>query len=452
MTELPSLVRLVDDDADLLAAQVQALRIAGFRVEPFTDAAEALRGLSRDYPGVVLTDVRMPGMDGLDLLARLTAMDPDLPVILLTGHGDVPMAVKALTDGAYDFLTKPVGLDDLGATLRRALAARGLVLENRRLRRMQAGVGAGPRLLGDSLVMVHLRETVARVAEAGVDALITGASGAGKEAVARQIHLQGNRRARAFVHVNCATLDEARFDADFLGAEPGLLPGAAARGGRVTGRIEKAHRGTLFLDQVEALSPAMQAKLHGVIESREVWPLGAEAPRPVDLRVLAATREDLGRLVREGRFRADFFYRLGGIVLTVPPLSDRREDIPLLFQHFLLTASARLGRPVPDLTVALKARLASHDWPGNVRELEQFAERQALGLPDDGPGGAESALTLAEMVAAYEAELIRDALRREGGNASRTMARLGLARKTFYDKLARHAIRPETFRTAAADD
>lgn len=446
MTGAPPLVRLVDDDADLLAAQVQALRIAGMRVEPFPGAAEALRGMTRDYPGVVLTDVRMPQIDGLELFRRLHAMDPDLPVILLTGHGDVPMAVRAISDGVYDFLTKPVGLDDLLATLRRAAMARALVLENRRLRHMQGRMDAGAELLGVSPAMIRLRETVERVAEANVDALIVGGSGVGKEAVARQIHRLSARRGRAFIHVNCATLDEGRFDADYLGAEPVLRAGAQGRSARIVGRIEKAHRGTLFLDQVETLSPALQARLHGVIEAREIWPSGAELPRPLDLRVLASTREDLAQWVRDGRFRADLYYRLGGIVLTVPPLTERREDVPLLFQHFLLTACARLKMAAPLLTAGLKARLATHDWPGNLRELRQFAERQSLGLTSDAGDRPETGQTLAEMVAAFEAELIRDALRQTNGNASRCMERLGLPRKTFYDKLARHGIRAESYR------
>lgn len=195
MSETGGLVRLVDDDEDLLAAQVQGLRIAGFAVEPFSRAEAALQGMTPDYPGVVLTDVRMPGMDGLDLFARLQAIDPDLPVVLLTGHGDVPMAVQALKSGVYDFLTKPVGLDALAATLRRAVAARRLVLENRQLRQMQAaGDAAGGQLIGDSAVITHLRETALRVAEAGVDVLITGAGGAGKEALARLLHRAGRGR------------------------------------------------------------------------------------------------------------------------------------------------------------------------------------------------------------------------------------------------------------------
>ena len=441
MSDAPQapLVRLVDDDADLLAAQVQSLRIAGFTAEPFASAPDALRGLTRDYPGVVLTDVRMPGMDGLELLARLRVLDPDLPVILLTGHGDVPMAVQALKDGAWDFLTKPVGVDDLISTLRRASAARALVIENRMLRQMQTARDSGPQLLGESPAMVRLRETALRVAEAGADALILGPSGAGKEALARVMHRASSRRARPFLHVNCAAIDEARFEAEFLGAE------AVAGRPRRPGRLEKAHRGTLFLDEVEALSPALQARILALIDSAELWVPGAEQARPLDLRVIGATQADLAVRVSEGRFRADLYYRLSPVSLTLPPLVARREDVPLLFRHFLLSACARLKVPVPVLTPGVKARLAAHDWPGNVRELQQFAERHALGLADDaGEEGVQQ--SLADMTAAYEAEVIRDALRIARGNVTAAMARLQVPRKTFYDKLMRHGIRAKDYR------
>nr|WP_233253519.1 sigma-54 dependent transcriptional regulator [Paracoccus binzhouensis] len=433
---------MVDDDPDLLAAQVQALKIAGFRPEPFTEPAEALRGLGPDWPGVVLSDVRMPGMDGFQLFERIHALDPDLPVILLTGHGDVPMAVAALKQGVYDFLTKPVGGGSLAAALARAASSRALVLENRALRQQQqASAAAETRLLGQSPFMLHLRETVARVAETGGDVLILGPGGSGKETVARAIHRQSPRRARAFVHVACAALDESRFEAEMLGAEP------QGRSPRLPGRLESAHRGTLYLDEIDALSPALQAALLALIEAGEIRPPGAAAPRALDLRVIASSSADLARLMREGAFRSDLYYRLSGITLTLPPLAERREDIPELFRHFLVEAAARLDLPVAPLTGRVKARLAGYGWPGNLRELRQFAESHALGLsPFDAAGAAEDAPGLAELVAEYEAELIRDALRLAEGNATQAMTRLRLPRKTFYDKLNRHGIRPADFR------
>ncbi|MFH5773827.1 sigma-54-dependent transcriptional regulator [Paracoccus sp. NGMCC 1.201697] len=448
MTQTIRTVRLVDDDPDLLMALSQSLKLAGFAVEPFGSGAEALIGLGPDYPGIVLSDVRMPGMDGMDLFGRLNALDPDLPVILLTGHADVPMAVAALKRGAYDFLSKPVGTDQLAAALNRACQSRALVIENRALRRQQQeALAQDTRLIGHSAIMQNLRDSIERLAAAGGDLLLVGPGGSGKESVAHALHRQGPRRTRAFVHVACAALDETRFEAEFLGLDP------SGRQARSAGRLEKAHRGTLYLDEIDLLSPGLQARLMGLIEAGEFWPAGAAAPRPLDLCIIASTRRDLQPLVREGLFRGDLYYRLAGVVLTLPPLRDRREDIPELFRHFLLEACTRLDIAPPVIPAAVSARLAAHDWPGNLRELRRFAEAHALGMtaldrvaepaPEDGGRG------LSEMVAEYEADLIREALRLEQGNASRALARLRLPRKTFYDKLTRHGIRPADFRAGA---
>jgi two-component system C4-dicarboxylate transport response regulator DctD len=442
MTDTPRLVRLVDDDEDLRLAQVQTLRIAGFAVESFASAAEALEGMTADYPGVVLSDVRMPGMDGLELFDRLHGIDPELPVILLTGHADVPMAVSALKQGAYDFLSKPIGADALLAAVGRACQSRALVMENRALRRLARDEAAQDSpLIGQSAVMAHLRDSIDRLAQAGGDLWLTGPGGSGKTTVARLIHRQSPRRARAFVHVPCATLDEARFEAEFLGTE------AQGRAPRSAGLLEKAHRGTLYLDEIDSLNPALQARILAVIEAGELWPAGAAAPRALDLRVIASTRDDPERLVRDGRLRGDLYYRLSGVVLALPPLVERREDIPELFRHFLLDACRRLDLPAQPVTPLVKARLAGHDWPGNLRELRQFAESHALGLsPFDGADEAAPDRGLADLVAEYEAGLIREALRLSGGHAGRAMERLRLPRKTFYDKLTRHGIKPAEFR------
>lgn len=442
MTDTPRLVRLVDDDEDLRLARVQTLRIAGFAVEPFASAADALEGMTADYPGVVLSDVRMPGMDGLELFDRLHGIDPELPVILLTGHADVPMAVSALKQGAYDFLSKPIGADALLAAVGRACQSRALVMENRALRRQARDEAAQDSpLIGQSAVMAHLRDSIDRLAQAGGDLWLTGPGGSGKTTVARLIHRQSPRRARAFVHVPCATLDEARFEAEFLGTE------AQGRAPRSAGLLEKAHRGTLYLDEIDSLNPALQARILAVIEAGELWPAGAAAPRALDLRVIASTRDDPERLVRDGRLRGDLYYRLSGVVLALPPLVERREDIPELFRHFLLDACRRLDLPAQPVTPLVKARLAGHDWPGNLRELRQFAESHALGLsPFDGADEAAPERGLADLVAEYEAGLIREALRLSGGHAGRAMERLRLPRKTFYDKLTRHGIKPAEFR------
>ena len=447
-------VVFVDDDRDLLAAQTQGLEIAGFSVRSFSEGEGALRHVHADFDGVVLSDVRMPGLDGLSLLRRVQAIDSEIPVILLTGHGDVPMAVQALKDGAYDFISKPFPMDELIASLRRAAQTRQLVLENRQLRRLHADrPAADTGLLGESPAMVRMQKVLGQVADADVDVLITGATGVGKESVARALHRMSPRRNRPFVHINCASLPEETFDAEMFGQEAGAKfgpYGGPARGS--TGRLEKANRGVILLDDVDGLTLPQQAKLLSLIETRAVWPLGAEEPRPIDVRVVATSKSDLEADVGRGAFRADLFYRLSGVSIRVPPLSDRKEDVRLLFQHFLVAACARLKRPIPKLSSPALAHLQSHSWPGNVRELEHFAERFALGLEDallprtddgdDTPG-------LADRVNRFEADVIRETLRVCHGDAQVAMTELRLARKTFYDKLLRHSINIKEYRDTA---
>ncbi|PVM82890.1 sigma-54-dependent transcriptional regulator [Caulobacter endophyticus] len=435
-------ILLVDDDDALRGAVAQGLELRGFEVAAFDNAPAALKALSRDFEGAVVSDVRMPGMDGLALFERIQAVDPDIPVLLITGHGDVAMAVAALQDGVYDFVSKPFPMERLTAALARAVEKRGLVLDNRRLE-AAAQAGGGSPLLGDTPVMQRLRATIAQLAEAEVDVLIQGETGAGKGLVAHALHRGGARKGRPMVTVNCAALPEAVFETELFGAA-----GGAARPS--TGRIERADRGVLFLDEIEGLSPTMQAKLLRVVEEREIWPVGAAEPRHLDLRIIAASKIDLAKAVRDGAFRADLYYRLNVVTLVVPPLRERREDVPTLFGHFLAEAAARLRRPAPRLTATIRDHLLGHDWPGNVRELAHYAERVALGLPsaviaDDGAaqGPAES---LADRTGRYEAMVIRETLAACGGDARTAMTLLQTPRKTFYDKLRRHGIEIDRYR------
>ncbi|MEH0195605.1 sigma-54 dependent transcriptional regulator [Caulobacter sp. CCNWLY153] len=439
-------ILLVDDDDALRGAVTQGLELRGFEVAAFDNAPAALKTLTRDFDGAVVTDVRMPGMDGLALFERVRAIDPDIPVLLITGHGDVAMAVAALQDGAYDFVSKPFPMERLTAALARALEKRSLVLDNRRLE-AAAQAGGGSPLLGDTPVMQRLRATIAQLAEAEVDVLIQGETGAGKGLVAHALHRGGVRRSRPMVTVNCAALPEAVFETELFGAA-----GGSARPS--TGRIERADRGVLFLDEIEGLSPSMQAKLLRVVEEREIWPVGAAEPRHLDLRIIAASKVDLAEAVRDGAFRADLYYRLNVVTLVVPPLRERREDVPALFGHFLAEAAARLRRPAPRLTATIRDHLLGHDWPGNVRELAHYAERVALGLPSAlvGEDGATPAATesLADRTGRYEAMVIRETLAACGGDARTAMALLQTPRKTFYDKLRRHGIEIDRYRPGKA--
>jgi two-component system, NtrC family, C4-dicarboxylate transport response regulator DctD len=448
--EMSPRVILIDDDKDFLDAQVQALELAGFTVQAFLSGTEAMRHMTREFDGVIVSDVRMPNMDGLSLFKHVHELDPELPVLLLTGHGDVPMAVQALKDGVYDFLIKPFSVAELIASLGRASQKRELVIENRSLRKLHAGyINAKTALIGESMVMDSLRQTLSQIAEADVDVLITGEGGAGKKTAARSLHSLSHRKAKPFVQISCASLSEDNFYAEVFGSESEeKAPLQRHTPKRLVGHLERAHRGTILFDDVGSLSLQQQAALLRVIETREYRPRGADEPRLLDLRIIATSRQNLRDAVQKGTFRADLFYLLSGVTLHVPPLSERRSDIRLLFQHFLFAACARTKRPIPRLTIIAHMHLQRHDWPGNVRELERFAERFALGLdPEEGSNSiSNSSPGLAERINQFEAELIQEVLSRYQGDAKRSMEILKLPRKTFYDKLSRHGIRISDYR------
>ncbi|KQT52735.1 Fis family transcriptional regulator [Aureimonas sp. Leaf454] len=443
------LVAFVDDDETLRSANAQTLALAGYRPLPFASAEAALEVLDATFEGVVVTDIRMPGMGGLQLFRALQRRDPDLPVILVTGHGDVDMAVAALKEGAYDFIAKPYFADRLTGSVARAAEKRRLVLDNRRLRAAAERIDTDMPLIGETPAMEKLRRTLRQVAGAEVDVLVEGETGSGKEVVAELIHRWSPRAKGAFVAINCGALPETIMESELFGHERGAFTGAEKR--RI-GRIEHASGGTLFLDEIESMPQALQVKLLRVLEAREIAPLGVNEVRKVDLRVVAAAKADLSDPTARGDFREDLFYRLNVVTVRIPPLRERRADVPLLFSHFLARAALRFRREVPDLSPSVRAHLSRHDWPGNVRELVHFSERVALGIEDLGGSppepGADSAadLGLAERVEAYEARLLGEALQRHKGAAAPAIAELKIPRKTFYDKLQRHGLVPKDFR------
>lgn len=442
-------VVFVDDDPDLRRATAQMLKLAGFEVRAFDRAEAALAALDEDFEGPVVTDLRMPRMTGLELFERIKALDPEIPVLLVTGHADVELAVAALKDGAYDFISKPFDGERLATAVAHAAEKRRLVIENRRLRAAAEAPGDMP-LIGDAPAIRRLRDTIRQVADADVDILVLGETGSGKEVVASLLHQWSRRRVKNLVALNCGALPESVLESELFGHEAGAFTGADRR--RV-GRIEYASGGTLFLDEIESCPPAIQVKLLRVLETREVEPLGTNERRRLDLRVVAATKVDLSDPAARGAFREDLYYRLNVVTLRIPPLRERKADVPPLFAHFLRRAAERFGRPVPELTAAARDHLLRHDWPGNVRELQHFADRFALGLaPDEGApaaGGGEGfdagEGTLPERMDRHEAELIRRALQEHGGDVRATIEALGVPRKTFYDKLKRHGLRRGDF-------
>jgi two-component system C4-dicarboxylate transport response regulator DctD len=412
-------VALVDDDADLRAALTQLLTLAGHDVRMFVDAPTALAGIDRDFAGVVVTDVRMPGMSGVDLFHRLRAVDPELPVILMTGHGDVAMAVDAIKAGAWDFLTKPFPGDALAAALQRAGTARTLALENRRLR--EATSDGDAALLGEAPAIRRLREMVPVLADAALDLVLEGATGTGKEVYARLVHRTGRRARHRFQAVDCAALP------------PGI--GARELFAR-DGLVARADRGTLFLDHLDLAPPELHHRLAQFAETRTVATEQRD-PDPVDIRIIAAIGEGGAAALPPG-----LYHRLAGVPLRLPPLAERREDVPLLFAHLALQAARRHRRPAPPLSEAAHAA-AMRDWPGNVRELERAAERFVLGLEPPPAAAAAAAVecrSLTERLEAFERAAILDAIAAAGGEIQAAITALGLPRKTFYYRVKRLGI------------
>ncbi len=364
-------VLLVDDEEDLRASLTQGLELSGQTVMATGNPEDALERITRDFYGVLVTDIRMPGEDGFQVMRKAFEIDPALPVVLITGHGDVPLAVEAMRAGAYDFMEKPFSVSSLASVVDRALDKRRLVLENRKLREELADrTGIEGRLVGRAPAMDQLRRTVLALAPTDADVLILGETGAGKEVVARALHDEGPRQSRPFVALNCGALPAEIIESELFGHEKGAFTGAS---GQRIGKLEHAHGGTVFLDEIESMPLELQVKLLRVIETRTIERLGSNKSIDLDVRFIAATKEDLEAAGRDGRFRLDLFYRLNVVTVAIPPLRERLEDIPLLFQHLAVEARARYRREIPDMPDSFLAKLMAHDWPGNVRELRNVA-------------------------------------------------------------------------------
>ena len=440
-----AIVLFVDDEEDLRAVARQTLDLADLPVEAFADAEGALAHVSRNFPGVLVTDIRMAGMDGLTLMSRCLEIDPAFPVILVTGHGDVDLAVSSMRDGAYDFLEKPYEPARLVESIRRALDKRRLTLENRELRRE---VGRRDtvevRLGGRSPAMIAIREKIRAVASTEADVLITGATGTGKEVAARALHRASTRSEGPFVSINCAALPRDLVESELFGHEAGAFAGAhRAR----FGRFEHARGGSIFLDEIDSLEMPIQAKLLHAVQNREISRLGSNEIIPLDVRFIAASKSNLEETAAEGNFRSDLLYRLNVVTLRMPELSERREDSPKLFLQLVDEASARYKRATPDVPGAILAMVSARAWPGNVRELRNAAERFALGLDLDLRDGrvTEEASSLAELMADYEKSLIAAAIASEKGRLKGVYERFGMSRKALYEKMQKHGLAREDF-------
>lgn len=435
---------LLDDDSHLRTALSQTFDLAGLKVQAFANAEGVLAALPTDWLGVLVTDIRMPGISGLELLEKAQQLDKQLPVLLITGQGDVPLAVQAMRQGAYDFLQKPFANDLLLDSVHRALEVRRLVIENRALRSALAEQKLlGERLLGHSASAERLREQVRALANIQADVLILGETGSGKEVVARALHDLSSRSDAPFVAINTGALAESVIESELFGHEAGAFTGANKR--RI-GKFEYANGGTVFLDEIESMSLDVQVKLLRLLQERLVERVGSNQLIPLDIRIIAATKEDLLTAADEGRFRADLFYRLNVAQINLPPLRQRTEDILPLFQHFAEAASQRYKLGEVSLDTATRAQLLSHEWPGNIRELQNAAERWVLGLDlainpiPAADNSNQSDLPLAQQVEAFERSLIVAELAKQYSSLREVAEALQLPRKTLHDKLRKYGL------------
>jgi len=413
------------------------------------NAVDALKEIDAGINGVIVTDVRMPEMDGLEFFRTVKSIDPEIPVIIMTGHADVPMVLSVLKEGVFSFLAKPIVTEELISTSQRALDARSLVLDNRNLRELASQAIGKNTLIGDSDVIAKLRETIHQIAKAEIDILIEGETGTEKEDIARMIHRLSNRSRFKFININCAALSPETSAEDLYG-----IDGRHNSNFRIqrTGKIETADKGTLYLDKLDSLPKEVQGQFLNIIEKREISPVGSDNIKHIDTRIIASCSPELSKRVEEQDFRSDLYFGLSTIRLIIPPLRDRREDIPLLFAHYLGLASKKFSKKMPRLKPEARRYLYEHNWPGNNQELENFAQAIVLGIshPEDSSNLVE--ISLPERVERFEASTIKSALRQTSGDVKSTIALLKIPRKTFYDKVTRHKIDLKKYRLKKRKD
>jgi DNA-binding NtrC family response regulator len=457
-------VLIVDDEPDMVENCVRILARAGYQCRGTQDAQEGLALVEAERPDVLLTDLKMPGPDGMELLRRARTVDPDLPVIVITGFATIESAVQAMREGAFDYLPKTFSMDQLQVAVDRAFRHRQLVLENRALRgQLQETLGF-ENIIGRSPAMTRVFELVRKAARSEANILILGESGTGKELIARAIHANSPRAAQPFVPVDCASLPENLLESELFGHEKGAFTGAVRS---KPGLIETAHRGTLFLDEIGELTLPLQSKLLRVIQERQIRRVGGTAQIDVDVRIVSATNRNLRESVAKGEFREELYYRVNVIAIALPPLRERAGDIPLLVHAFLKRyGRGRVTRIADDALAALEA----YPWPGNVRELQNVVERAcaladedtirrrdlpdyvlhaeplksaatAVRLPETGAAGLTLQEARERWMRTLESAYLRELLERHGGNISAAAKAAGIDRKTFHRLVSKYQIR-----------
>lgn len=438
-------VLLIDDEAEIRRAWEETLHLRDFTPQSFEDAERAVATLQADWSGVVLTDLRMPGMDGFGVLEAVKRIDPKIPVIIVTGHGDIPMATKAVRLGAYDFIEKPADPEMLLAVVGRACELRRLILENRCLtNRSEDGYRIENHIIGNHPKIERLRQQTSVVAGSDVNTIIYGETGTGKELVARALHELGPRKKGPFVAINCGALQETLIASELFGHESGAFTGADRRH---IGKLEQASGGTLFLDEIESMPLNQQTQLLRALQGQTIERLGGKSPISIDVRVVAAAKDDLEQASEENRFRADLYYRLAVASLTIPPLRERGDDIALLFVHYVSSACSKRGLKIPEISEISLDELRGKSWPGNVRELVNAAERYALQLENASTrlGTFENPVSLPDQIDAFEKKVISSALRRCAGKVQETADYLDIPRKKLYLRMQYHNIDKRDF-------
>jgi len=447
-------ILIVDDEEGMRRLLVRVLGKEGYQATAAESGAEALRCIAGENFDLVIADIQMPGMNGLELLAELKSFDPALPVVVITAYGTVESAVQALRSGAYDYLTKPFEIDDIKLTVAKALERERLLAENRYLHQELQERYPFTGIIGSSQAMQRVFEVVDSVAPTNTNVLITGESGTGKELIARSIHQRSHRREQPFIVLNCAALSEGVLESELFGHEKGAFTGALATR---KGRFELAHQGTLFIDEVGEMPASAQVKLLRVIQEHEFERVGGTRTIRSDVRLVAATNRNLEELVKKGVFREDLFYRLNVVNIELPPLRERREDIEALAGHFLQKFQRETGRPVHQLSPRALSCLLAYEWPGNVRELQNAMERAVVlckgesitprDLPQGIQGPEQICLelpdnggSLTEILEDLERQLIVQTLARQNGSQTRAAEVLGIKRTTLRYKMEKYRL------------
>ncbi|MFW6251260.1 MAG: sigma-54-dependent transcriptional regulator [Alkalispirochaetaceae bacterium] len=444
-------ILIVDDEKNIREGLGKALELDGYNVLLAVDGQEGLEMIEDEEIDLVIADLRMPRLSGEELLRRVVNSYPTVPVIILTGHGTIETAVQAMRDGAYDFLTKPVNLDRLSLLCKRALSTRELVMQHRQMQEELEQQRRFQNIIGKSSEMQRIFELVKQVAPTKASVLITGESGVGKELIADAIHNASNRKEKPFIRVHCAALSESLLESELFGHEKGSFTGAVAR---KRGRFELAHTGSIFLDEIGEIEQSVQVKILRVLQEKKFERVGGEETLEVDVRIISATNRDLKQAIEEGRFREDLFYRLNVVNIHIPPLRERKEDIPLLTSAFIKEFAQENDKPVEGIDPKARAALYNYPWPGNIRELRNSIESAVVMCkgniiaPEDLPPSITREsdddyirISVGSTLAEAEREIIRSTLAAQNGNKSRTAEILGIGRKTLHRKVDEYGLR-----------